>query len=157
MFGKPKTIYILVFLWAALAGIILLWGMYSFITLLDIPNWSSEPPIEFQEAFEVIVPVLHFGYLLSTIIFSVFSFVFIILGYGTLKKDQWVWTTGLILSTIFLVIFGLMLASFMINVLIFKDDFSIIGLITVIITFITDLGVIFYLTRPITKKYLELD
>ena len=61
----------------------------------------------------------------------------------------------LILSTIFLVIFALMLASFIINVLIFKDEFSIIGLVSVIITFLADLGVVFYLTRPGTKTYFE--
>jgi hypothetical protein len=157
MFGKPKTIYALVLLWVALAGILLLWGIYSFVTLVDIPTWSSEPPSDFKDAFDSILPILHFGYLLSTIIFTVFSFVFIILAYGTLKKDHWVWTTGLILSTIFLVIFGLMLAGFIINVLVFKDDFSIIGLVSVIVTFITNLGVTFYLTRPATKIYFETE
>lgn len=157
MFGKPKTIYIIVLLWGVLAGIILLWGIYSFVTLMDIPTWSSEPPSDFQKAFDSILPILHFGYLLSTIVFTVFSFVFIIIAYGTLKKDHWVWTTGLIISTIFLVIFGLMLAGFIINVLIFKDDFSIIGVVSVILTFITDLGIVFHLTRPVTKKYFETE
>jgi len=153
--GKPKTIYMLVILLIALAGILLSWGIYSLLTLIDIPTWSSEPPEAFQDAFKKIIPILHFGYLMSTILFIVFSFVFIIIAYGTLKKDHWVWTTGLVLSTIFLVIFSLMLASFIINVLIFKDDFSIIGLVTVIITFFADLGVVFYLTRPGTKIYFE--
>jgi hypothetical protein len=59
----------------------------------------------------------------------------------------------LILSTIFLAIFSLMLASFIINVLVYFSRFSVFGLITTILTFIVDLGIIFFLTRPKNKLY----
>lgn len=156
MTGKNRTIYSLILMWTILAGLFMIWGMNSLITLIEIPSWSTEPPVEFQETFTKIVPILHLGYLTSTTIALVFSSVFIIIAYGIFRKDKWVWSTGLIFSTIFLTIFGFLLASFMINVAIFKDDFSIIGLIIVIIAFLTDLGVVFLHTRPATKLYFEV-
>ena len=86
----------------------------------------------------------------------VFSSVFLVITYGTLKRDHWVWSTGLILSTIFLAVFGLMLTAFIINALVFFDQFSVTGLITTIITFMIDLGIVFFLTRPKTKEYFEV-
>ena len=109
-----------------------------------------------QEIFDTIIPVLHIGYLTSTIIAFVFAFVYVIVAYGIFKKDTWVWSTGLIFSTIFLAIFGLLLSSFMINTVIFRDEFSIIGLMIVIIAFITNLGIVFFHTRPNTKTYFGL-
>lgn len=156
MTDKNKTIYFLILLWATLAGLFIIWGMNSLITLIDIPNWPSEVPPSFQEQFDKVVPILSVGYLTSTSIALVFSSVFVIIAYGIYKKDKWVWSTGLIFSTIFLAIFGFLLASFMINLVIFKDEFSIIGLIIVILAFITDLGVIFFHTRPATKLYFEV-
>lgn len=155
MTKKNKTIYILIILWATLAGLFILWGMNSLITLVDIPNWSAEVPPSFQEKFDKIVPLLYVGYLTSTSIALVFSSLFIIVAYAIYRKEYWVWSTGLIFSTIFLTIFGFLLASFMINAVIFKDEFSIIGLTIVILAFITDLGVIFFHTRPATKLYFE--
>ena len=153
MFRKPNTIVALALLWLVLAGIFLLWCGYSLDIVLDIPSWF----VDYGPEFRILTPILHFGYLLSTIIWLVFSVVFIIFSYGTLKKDQKIWTSGLIVSTIFLVIFGLMLASFMVNLILFKDVFSIWGITTSIIAFITDLGIIFFITRPMTKIYFELD
>jgi hypothetical protein len=92
---------------------------------------------------------------MSTIAWFVFSAIFIIFAYGTFKKESWVWTTGIIICTIFLAIFALMLATFIVNSLMFRDIFSLLGLITVILAFIVDLGVIFYLTRPVTKIYFD--
>lgn len=155
MTDKNKTIYFLILLWVTLAGLFLIWGVNAFITLIDVPSWTAEVPPSFQEQFDKIVPILYLGYLTSASIALVFSFVFVIVAYGIYKKDNWVWSTGLIFSTIFLTIFGFLLASFMINAVIFKDEFSIIGLIIVIIAFLTDLGVIFLHTRPATKLYFE--
>ena len=155
MTDKNKTIYILILLWATLAGLFLIWGINSLMTLIDIPNWPAEVPPSFQEQFDKIVPILYLGYLTSTSIALVFSSVFVIVAYAIYKKDHWVWSTGLIFSTIFLAIFGFLLASFMVNTVIFKDEFSIIGLIIVILAFITDLGVVFFHTRPATKLYFE--
>ena len=129
MTDKNKTIYILILLWVTLAGLFLIWGVNSFMTLIDVPNWPAEVPPSFQVKFDKIVPILYVGYLTSTSIALVFSSVFIIVAYAIYRKEHWVWSTGLIFSTIFLTIFGFLLASFMINAVIFKDEFSIIGLI----------------------------
>jgi uncharacterized protein YacL len=145
---RPKSVLFLVLLWLSLSAIFILWGVYSLIILLQTPSW--------QELQFLLAPV-HFGYLMSTIVWFVFSSIFVIFSYGTFKKDMWVWTTGLIFSTIFLVIFALMLATFMINALMFRDFFSIAGLVTVVLTFIIDLGIVFFLTRPDTKFYFEND
>jgi hypothetical protein len=50
-------------------------------------------------------------------------------------------------------VFGLMLAAFIVNAIRFLDWFSVYGLISVILSFLTDIGIIIYLTRPITKIY----
>ena len=153
MFKKPNTIVTLVLLWLVLAAIFFVWGGYSLSIVLDIPSWF----VDYGSEFRILTPILHFGYLLSTIIWLQFSVVFVIFSYGTLKKDHKIWTTGLIVSTIFLVILGLMIASFMVNLALFQDIFSIWGIITSIIAFMTDLGIIFFITRPMTKIYFELE
>jgi len=144
---RPKTIYMIILLWLVLSVIFVLLGLYSIAYLIDIPNWKINDDL---------IPVLHFGYLMSAIVWPVFSAVFIIISYGTFKKDGWVWSTSLIFSTIFLAIFALLLASFIINALRFYDPFSVLGLIIIVISFMTDLGLVFYLTRPITKQYFEI-
>jgi len=148
MSERPKIIYLLVLLWLALSAIFVMWGIFSLVIVVQIPGWGSD--------LGELVPQVHFGYLISTIVWFVFSSIFILFSYGTFKKDSWVWTTGLIISTIFLAIFGLMLGAFIVNALMFLDWFSIWGLTTVIISFITDIGIVFFLTRPNTKVYFEL-
>lgn len=145
---RPKVIYILMLLWLSLSAIFVMWGIFSLTLVLQIPNW--------YKWLEDLTPQLHFGYLISTIVWFVFSFLFILFAYATFRKDSWVWTTGIIISTIFLVIFGLMLAAFMVNAVMFLDWFSVAGLVTVVISFLIDLGIIFYLTRPPTKLYFEV-
>jgi hypothetical protein len=145
---RPRVIYIVILLWLTLSVIFVLLGIYSLIYLIDIPNWAVSANLK---------PILHFGYLMSTIVWFVFSSVFLFIAYGTFRKDHWVWSTGLILSTIFLAIFALMLTSFIINALRFFDEFSVSGLIIIIVSFITDLGLVFYLTRPNTKQYFEIN
>jgi hypothetical protein len=144
MSERPKTIYILILLWIALSGIFILWGIYSLIIVLQIPQWTE---------LGALLPPLHFGYLISTIVWFVFSSLFVIFSYATLKADSWAWTTGIIISTIFLIVFGLMLGSFMVNAYLFLDWFSVLGLITVVLSFLTDIGIVIYLTRPMTKLY----
>jgi len=153
LLDKPKTIYMLAFLWALLSAMFIMWGGYSLNILLQIPTWSE------LSSYEVLLSIIHFGYTMSTILWFVFSSIFIIIAYGVLKADSWVWTTSLILSTIFLAIFGLMLASFIINTVMFleaKPTFSVWGLITTIINFVIDLGIIYFLTRPKTKLYFQI-
>jgi len=144
--SKPKAIYFLVALWISLSSMFLMWGGYSLSILINIPSWGVELP-------SALVPIIFFGYTMSSIVWLVFSSIFIIIAYGTLRVDSWVWTTSMIISTIFLAIFSLMLLSFIINILFYLDEFSRVGLISTIVTFIVDLGIIFFLTRPGVKLY----
>jgi len=157
---KNKTVYVLILLWALLAGILLVWGANSLVMVTDVPNWSKELTFATdadQKTFERIIPVIHLGYLTSTIIAFIFSSAFAIVAYGIMKKDHWVWSTGLIFSTIFLAIFGILLAAFMINTVTFYDPFSIFGLNIVIIAFLVTLGIVFFHTRPAVKLYFDLE
>ena len=147
MTKRPKAIYIIILLWLVLSVIFVLLGLYSIVYLVDIPNWKINDDL---------IPVLHFGYLMSAIVWPVFSAVFLVISYGTFRKDGWVWSTSLIFSTIFLAIFALLLTSFIINALRFFDQFSVLGLIIIVISFMTDLGLVFYLTRPTAKQYFEI-
>lgn len=145
MNSRPKSIYILSMLWLSLSIIFVLWGSYSLSIILNVTQWKI---------LETLVPLIFFAFLISTISFFVFSSIFLIIAYAIFRKDRWGWSSGIILSTIFLAIFALMLAAFMVSAIMFLDFFSIAGLVTVIISFIADLGIIFYLTRPATKIYL---
>ncbi|UCF49555.1 MAG: hypothetical protein JSU91_07340 [Thermoplasmatales archaeon] len=144
MSERPRTVYILILLWLALSGMFVLWGGYSLVIFIEIPGY--------EELGGLLYPV-HFGYLVSTIVWFVFSFLFVIFSYATFRGEGWAWTTGLIISTIFLIVFGLMLAAFIVNAIRFLDWFSVYGLISVILSFLTDIGIIIYITRPITKIY----
>ncbi len=126
-----------------------MWGGYSLRIVLLIPRW--------EQWLVELTPQVHFGFLISTIVWFVFSSLFLLFAYGTFKKEHWVWTTGLIISTIFLVVFGLMLGAFMVNAAMFLDWFSVTGLITVVLSFITDIGIVFYLSRPDTKLFFKID
>lgn len=146
MFEKPKLVYTLVLLWIALSAIFVIWGGYSLTIVIDLPNWSLN---------EILISILYFGYTLSTIIWFVFSSLFIIFAYGTFRGESWVWTTGVILTTIFLAVFGLMLVSFMVTAVLYPNIFSLMGLETTILAFLIDLGIVFHLTRPVVKIYFE--
>lgn len=148
MTKRPRSIYILILLWLALATLFTLWAGYSVSIILQLPSWV-------EDLTRPIVSVLNFGYLMSAIAWFVFSGIFIIFAYGTLKKESWVWTTGIIITTIYLAIFALMIASFMVNALIYLNQFSVLGLVTVVLALLIDLGIIFYLTRPATKIYFD--
>ena len=150
MTEKPKTIYILVLLWLSLTAIFLTWGQFSLQIFLVLPEWNVEHP-----ELEYLLSQLNFGYLISTIVWFVFSSLFVVFAYATLRKDTWAWSTGLIISTIFLIIFSIMLAAFMINAIMFLDWFSVAGLVTVVLSFVIDLGIVFFLTRPVTKIFFE--
>ena len=99
--------------------------------------------------------MLYFGTLLSTITWFVFASLFAFFSYGTVKGRKSVWSAGIIISTIFIVILGLMLASLLATLLVFLNYFSVLGLITVIIAFLIDLALVFCLTRSTTKIYFE--
>ena len=97
MNNRPKIVYILILLWLALSTIFILWGGYSYTFVIRIPQW---------EELGSLIPPLHFGYLLATIVWLIFSFLFILFAYGTFRRDSWAWTTGVIISTVFIVIFN---------------------------------------------------
>ena len=147
MFERTKAIYILILLWLALSTIFVIWGGYSLKIVLDIPTWV--------ELKEILLSILYFGYTMSAIVWFVFSSLFLIFAYGTFRRESWVWTTGLIITTIFLAVFGLMLASFMVTAIVYPNIFSVGGLITTVLSFLIDLGIVFYLTRPVVKIYFE--
>ena len=144
---KPKlTLNILVILWLLMSLMFIIWGMYSLDLVLKIPSW---PPTDLSTLY----PLLFFGYLLSMIVWFVFACLFVVFSYGTLKSKGWVWTSGIIISTIFILVFGLMLASFMATAILFLDYFSVAGLVSVVITLLIDLGIVYFLTRPDVEKY----
>lgn len=148
-----RSVYILVILWLLLCAIFFMWGTYSLTIVLDLPNWQQQAQ---SKTIDPLIPVLYFGYLMSTIVWYVFSFLFLLFTYGTIIKRGWVWTTGVILTTIFLAVFGLMLASFMVTAYLFPDNFSILGLITVVLCTLIDLGIVFFLTRPPVKQHFGI-
>jgi hypothetical protein len=109
--------------------------------MLEILSWPSTSPDYQSFSF------LFFSNLLSFVSWLVFAILFMGFAYGSFKIKKWVWTSGLIIASIFIVIFALLLASFMTTAILFMDLFSVIGLVTVIITFLIDLGIIYCLTR----------
>lgn len=144
---KPRGIYILVLLWLLLSLIFIMWGLYSLELALDVLSWSP------STMARMLYPMLFFGTLISATTWFVFGCLFFIFAYGTFKGIGWVWTSGIIISTIFLVIFGFMLASFMVTASLFLDFFSVMGIVTVVISFLIDLGIIYFITRPHIKVY----
>lgn len=145
---RPISVYVLIVLWLMLSAIFIAWTWFSLSLVLSIPGWESEIPS--------ISPMLYFGSLVSVITWFVFALLFFIFSYGTFKGKSWIWTAGIMTSTIFIVIFGLMLGSFMITTILFPVFFTIAGLETVILSFIIDLGIIYYLTRPAVKVHFNL-
>ena len=152
---KPTIIFLLIGLWLLLGGIFLAWGIFSLGYVVQLPGGYD--PISSWEQTELseLYPMLHFGTLLSTITWFVFASLFAFFSYGTFKRRKSVWTSGIILSTIFIVILGLMLASLMATILVFLNYFSVLGLITVILAFLINLALVFCLTRSATKVYFE--
>jgi len=148
MVTRPRSIYILILLCVGISIIFSFWGGYSLLVLVQIPRWESSVDL-------VLIPLLFFGYLTATIVWFSFSAVFVIFAYGSLRGDSWIWSTGLIISTIFLVVLGIMMGSLMVNSILFLDLFSVSGLVTTILAFIADLAIVYYLTRPAAKIYFE--
>jgi hypothetical protein len=115
-----------------------------------IPSWPLNGPAS-------LYPILLFGTIVTSVVFVAFACLFFIFSYGTYMGKKWVWTIGVILSSLFLIIFGLMLGSFMVTAIVFPGFFSIAGLNTVVIAFILDLGVIYFITRPDIKLFFKIN
>jgi len=150
MLKRPRSCYILTILWLLLSLIFINWGWYSISYVLIIPTW----PIGIARS---LYPLLLFGTTLSSIVWIVFACLFLLFSYGTFIGKKWVWTIGVILSSLFLIIFGLMLGSFMVTAIVFPGFFSIAGLNSVVVAFILDLGVIYFITRPDIKFYFKIN
>ncbi len=150
---RPKQLYLLVVLWPLLSTIFIAWGAYSLTFVLQIPNWTPPPH---QQDLVLVYQMLYFGTLVSTITWFVFSGLFLVFSYLLWTAKSWAWTAGLIISTIFIIILGMMLAAFMVTTIVFLDFFPVLGLITVILAFLIDLGLIYGLTRPQMKLFIEV-
>ena len=147
MNDKPKILYLLVTLWALLGLTFIILGLYSLELLIYMT--SSEYVATSWDA------MLFFGMVFIATAFLIFGSIFVIFSIETYKAKAWAWNAGIIISTIFIVIFSFMLASIMLTALEFRDNFTIQTLEASIISFLIDLGIIFLITRPSIKAYLK--
>jgi hypothetical protein len=147
MTDKPKYLNWLILLWLLFAAIFFYLGYFSLTlalwifsaeyTALGLPSWTTS--------------MLFFWSFMATITLLVFGGIFVLFSYETYRLRTWVWNAGVIISTIFIVIFSFLLASLMITALLFKNEFAVQTLITIMLTFLVDLGIVFLITRPSIK------
>lgn len=145
MNNKPKILYLLVTLWILLGLVFIILGIYSLDLLIYL--LSPKGPTGWEA-------MLFFGMVFLTTVLLIFGAIFVIFSYETYKGKTWVWNAGIIISTIFIVIFSFMLASIMLTALQFRDNFTIQTLEASVISFLIDLGIIFLITRPAIKEYM---
>lgn len=151
MFKKPTYLISLVIMWAIFGIIFIVMGLLS----LNLTIWIFSPEYANYNITDWATSMIFFMTFTETTTLMAFGSLFLIFSYETYKVKSWVWSAGLIISTIFLVIFSFLLASLMITTLIFPNDFTVPALIETMVTFLTDLGIIFLLTRPSIKLYFE--
>ena len=151
MLNKPRYIILLVILWAIFGVIFVTLGLLSLNTTIAV--FSEYESYKIQEDWAI--SMIFFMTFTETTTLLVFGSIFLIFSYETYKVKSWVWNAGLIISTIFLVIFSFLLASLMITTLIFLNEVTVSALINIMLTFLVDLGIIFLLTRPSIKMYFE--
>ena len=112
---RTKTLYALVILWLLLSLMFIAWGWYSLDYALLIISWPHTEP-EYE-----LFSFLFFSNILYFVSWWVFAVLFILFAFGTYTFRKWIWTTGVIVNSIFIVIFALMLASFMTTAIFFMD------------------------------------
>jgi len=144
--SRPKILYPLVALWALLGLTFIILGAYSSELLIYIVS-----PQYISSSWDA---MLFFGFVFIATAFLIFGSIFVIFSYETFKGRSWAWNAGIIISTIFIVIFSFMLASIMLTALQFRDNFTIQVLEASVISFLIDLGIIFLITRPAIKEYM---
>ena len=149
---KSKYLHLLILAWIIFGLMFICVGYKS----LEIALYTVSSNYPTSEEVDWTKPMLFFGTCLATTTLFVFGCIFFIFSYETWKNKRWVWDAGVIISTIFLVIFGFMLASLMITTLVFINEFTVQILIIVIIIFLIDLSVIFLITRPQIKSYFGI-
>jgi len=145
---RPKILYPLIALWALLGIIFIALGIYSLDLSVAISEGSSDLSSN-------LMAILFFQTFFFTTALIIFGCIFFIFAYEIFKGKAWAWDAGIIISTIFIVIFGFMLGSITATALLFLNDFSIQTLVTVMVLFLSDLGVIFLITRPNVKVYMK--
>jgi len=146
--NKPKYLISLVLLWILFGTIFLYLGLSS----LTLTMWIFSPEYDALIMPSWVTPMIFFMTFTETITLLVFGCIFAFFAYETYHCKSWVWNAGIIVSTIFIVIFSFLLASLMITALLFTDEFSVQTLITIMLTFLVDLGIIFVITRPNIKS-----
>ena len=147
MSEKPNTLYLLITLWALLGAIFIILGVYSLELSMYILSTAAFP--------ENWSAMLFFEMFFLTTSLLIFGGIFLIFSYETFRVKSWVWDAGIIISTIFIVIFSFMLASTTLTTLIYQNDFAIQTLIAVMISLFVDLGIVFLITRPSIKVYMH--
>ena len=143
---KPNLIYLGSLAWIIFGIEFLVIGFFS----MDMVQFILSPESGYSDWY----PMIFFGYFLILTTLFVFGVIFVIFGVEFLRGKSWAWSAGVLISTIFLVIFGFMLGSLMITALLFMDPFSIPTLVLMMITLLIDLGVLFLTTRPKVKIFM---
>jgi len=154
MNSKPKLLYLLILLWIIFGIIFIYLGTSSLSIALYIISPESINQLNLEDS-EWIQSLMFFGTFFLTTTMLVFGSIFVIFSYETYQRKTWVWNAGVIISTIFIVVFSFMLGSLMITSLMFMNQTIIQALIIIMIAFLTDLGIIFLITRPNIKAYFE--
>jgi len=154
MKDKPKLIYLLILLWILFGIIFIFLGLNSLSVALYILSPDSLSPLNVEDT-EWIQSLIFFGTLMITTTMLVFGSIFLLFSYEIYKCKTWVWNAGVIISTIFIVVFSFMLGSMMITSIMFMNQTVVNALIIIMMGFLTDLGIIFLITRPGIKSYFK--
>ena len=148
MAKRPIHAYLLVILYCSLSAIFLIWSAYAYSIFIQVPSWVATENINF-------VSFSYWIYLIGTVVWFGFAVFFMVLLYGMFKKLGWAWTTSLILTTLKMVIYSIMVITFMIVLVKYQSIFSVVGVITSTFALLIDICIVFLLTRPITKQYFN--
>lgn len=147
---RPKILYGLVGLWIAFSSIFYILGYWSLTLVIYIYSPDS--------GYTSWYPILFWGTSFLTITMFVFGSIFLIFAYETFAGKSWAWSAGIIISTIFIVIFSFMMGTLMFTAIIYRgvqDQVLVPMLVLVMVAFLVDLGIVFLITRPNIKEYLK--
>lgn len=143
---RPNLLYILLFSFFIAITIFLIWGSVALSMFVQVPSWNDELLGNFQS-------MLYWVFLIGAILFIGGAITFSILGIGLFIKQKWAYTTSLILSTFVLFAFLVMTSAYFVTLFSYPFEFSIMGTITTICMILSDLLIIFLITRPSLKYY----
>jgi len=143
--GKPKVVYAIISLFILLILISSYWEVFVYSIIIQIPGWINELGIE-------MVSILFWIFFIANLLWIGSITAYILLIYGIFKQEKWGWNASMIISSIIIVIFTIMLIGFIVSVILFQAQFTVVGIVTVIIAFFADLGILYFLTRSTTRK-----